>query len=171
MDGFNWAHVIQSNSSSLHRLAKPVILSSLCINIFPLTGTKGGYYIQCTKLLLSLWKHGLDSWGRWLQEPHIHSGLCLNYVQKSSFELLFWRKKINVVWIMKQFEPAPRRGEPDVTRRTPDYFLWRQHNSSRSCKVWLLVFEDLCLFHLVHRILCSRLLLFKINLALSLGIV
>ncbi|KAJ6698526.1 SERINE/THREONINE-PROTEIN PHOSPHATASE PP2A-4 CATALYTIC SUBUNIT [Salix purpurea] len=23
-----------------------------------------------------------------------------------------------------QFEPAPRRGEPDVTRRTPDYFLW-----------------------------------------------
>ncbi|GFY92119.1 protein phosphatase 2A-4 [Actinidia rufa] len=22
-----------------------------------------------------------------------------------------------------QFEPAPRRGEPDVTRRTPDYFL------------------------------------------------
>lgn len=24
---------------------------------------------------------------------------------------------------VKQFEPAPRRGEPDVTRRTPDYFL------------------------------------------------
>nr|GEV65817.1 serine/threonine-protein phosphatase PP2A-2 catalytic subunit [Tanacetum cinerariifolium] len=23
-----------------------------------------------------------------------------------------------------QFEPAPRRGEPDVTRRTPDYFLY-----------------------------------------------
>lgn len=22
-----------------------------------------------------------------------------------------------------QFEPAPRRGEPEVTRRTPDYFL------------------------------------------------
>jgi len=22
-----------------------------------------------------------------------------------------------------QFEPAPRRGEPDITRRTPDYFL------------------------------------------------
>ncbi|RWV88866.1 hypothetical protein GW17_00049020 [Ensete ventricosum] len=22
-----------------------------------------------------------------------------------------------------QFEPAPRRGEPDVSRRTPDYFL------------------------------------------------
>lgn len=25
--------------------------------------------------------------------------------------------------LMLQFEPAPRRGEPDVTRRTPDYFL------------------------------------------------
>lgn len=22
-----------------------------------------------------------------------------------------------------QFEPAPRQGEPDVTRKTPDYFL------------------------------------------------
>ena len=25
--------------------------------------------------------------------------------------------------LFMQFEPAPRRGEPDVTRRTPDYFL------------------------------------------------
>jgi hypothetical protein len=26
--------------------------------------------------------------------------------------------------VLLQFEPAPRRGEPDViTRRTPDYFL------------------------------------------------
>ena len=31
--------------------------------------------------------------------------------------------KFNLGFIM-QFEPAPRRGEPDVTRRTPDYFLW-----------------------------------------------
>ena len=22
------------------------------------------------------------------------------------------------------FDPAPRRGEPHVTKRTPDYFLW-----------------------------------------------
>ena len=43
--------------------------------MFPLTGAKGGYYFQCTKLLLSLWKHGLYSWGRWLQEPHLHSGI------------------------------------------------------------------------------------------------
>nr|CAB3492808.1 unnamed protein product [Digitaria exilis] len=26
-------------------------------------------------------------------------------------------------WAHVSFEPAPRRGEPDVTRRTPDYFL------------------------------------------------
>jgi hypothetical protein len=25
------------------------------------------------------------------------------------------------------FDPAPRRGEPHVTRRTPDYFLWRMN--------------------------------------------
>jgi serine/threonine-protein phosphatase 2A catalytic subunit len=30
--------------------------------------------------------------------------------------------KFDIVYLL-QFEPAPRRGEPDVTRRTPDYFL------------------------------------------------
>ena len=23
-----------------------------------------------------------------------------------------------------QFDPAPRRGEPHLTKKTPDYFLW-----------------------------------------------
>lgn len=32
-----------------------------------------------------------------------------------------------------QFEPAPRRGEPDVTRRTPDYFLWSNQVKSFPC--------------------------------------
>lgn len=31
----------------------------------------------------------------------------------------------NFVFLLSlQFDPAPRRGEPHVTRRTPDYFLW-----------------------------------------------
>lgn len=30
-------------------------------------------------------------------------------------------EQMNKVFL--QFEPAPRRGEPEVTRRTPDYFL------------------------------------------------
>ena len=29
----------------------------------------------------------------------------------------------NMKYAFQQFEPAPRRGEPHVTRRTPDYFL------------------------------------------------
>lgn len=28
-----------------------------------------------------------------------------------------------MVKTFSQFDPAPRRGEPEVTRRTPDYFL------------------------------------------------
>ncbi|KAI3741460.1 hypothetical protein L1987_59134 [Smallanthus sonchifolius] len=32
-----------------------------------------------------------------------------------------------------QFDPAPRRGEPDVTRRTPDYFLRMKFKLSTSC--------------------------------------
>ncbi|GJN20557.1 hypothetical protein PR202_gb07949 [Eleusine coracana subsp. coracana] len=33
-----------------------------------------------------------------------------------------WHVEIQLRFFL-QFEPAPRRGEPDVTRRTPDYFL------------------------------------------------
>jgi serine/threonine-protein phosphatase 2A catalytic subunit len=29
----------------------------------------------------------------------------------------------NMQKLFQKFEPAPRRGEPDVSRRTPDYFL------------------------------------------------
>lgn len=35
-----------------------------------------------------------------------------------------------------QFDPAPRRGEPHVTRRTPDYFLWWKI-TSRPCKPFM----------------------------------
>lgn len=38
-----------------------------------------------------------------------------------------------------QFEPAPRRGEPDVTRRTPDYFLWSE------CHRVLMIQNCLCI--------------------------
>ena len=45
------------------------------------------------------------------------------------FTLVIWLQAYFVVsyefwFVILQFEPAPRRGEPDVTRRTPDYFLW-----------------------------------------------
>ncbi len=29
----------------------------------------------------------------------------------------------NLNYTIQQFDPAPRRGEPNVTKRTPDYFL------------------------------------------------
>lgn len=35
-----------------------------------------------------------------------------------------------------QFDPAPRRGEPHVTRRTPDYFLWWKI-TLRPCKPFM----------------------------------
>jgi len=50
-----------------------------------------------------------------------------------------------------QFDPAPRRGEPHVTRRTPDYFLWfcgitlhgrwviRRLKSDRALLLWSLL--------------------------------
>jgi len=43
-----------------------------------------------------------------------------------------------------QFDPAPRRGEPHVTRHTPDYFLWYilAHNSSE-CGLLVLI---MCVF-------------------------
>lgn len=47
-------------------------------------------------------KHLISFWNEWVT--------CLLTVFSASSSL--------------QFDPAPRRGEPHVTRRTPDYFLW-----------------------------------------------
>ena len=54
---------------------------------------------------------------------HIHPGnMSSTYIHHTilhnfSASFSFW------IFDSLQFEPAPRRGEPDVTRRTPDYFL------------------------------------------------
>lgn len=44
----------------------------------------------------------------------------------SSVVLRLGRRWITKLFCLRslQFDPAPRRGEPHVTRRTPDYFLW-----------------------------------------------
>ena len=52
---------------------------------------------------------------------------CVNFVRifvDNNEDIL---GNINISFILSpfslQFDPAPRRGEPHVTRRTPDYFL------------------------------------------------
>lgn len=40
----------------------------------------------------------------------------------------------------QKFEPAPRRGEPEVSRRTPDYFLVRLS----VCNLWFSCFAGSC---------------------------
>lgn len=42
----------------------------------------------------------------------LNSNVCISYF------LIAW-----ILSFSLQFDPAPRRGEPHVTRRTPDYFL------------------------------------------------
>lgn len=52
-------------------------------------------------------------------EPHFGDpwfSCCANYI--------LLRFVISTFLVSLQFDPAPRRGEPHVTRRTPDYFLW-----------------------------------------------
>jgi len=44
----------------------------------------------------------------------------------SAHKYIVWRPFYQccvIVYFSSQFDPAPRRGDPVVTRRTPDYFL------------------------------------------------
>jgi hypothetical protein len=39
------------------------------------TGTKGSHHIQCSKLLLPMWQHGIYSGSGRLQQSHIYPGI------------------------------------------------------------------------------------------------
>jgi hypothetical protein len=107
--------------------------------------------IQCSKLLLPLWKSG-GHYGNWRKHEvhlvrlvfsqntshshtHTHTHIHTHYLAyRVSFlwqcvdlrlALLFTVYFVICLCLHSlQFDPAPRRGEPHVTRRTPDYFLW-----------------------------------------------
>lgn len=64
----------------------------------------------------------------WWDDPINHT--LLGRIYELKFYFYKWPMQI---MFRLQFEPAPRRGEPDVTRRTPDYFLWYASAS----KTWL----------------------------------
>ena len=46
-----------------------------------------------------------------------------NYCYRCGNQAAIMEVDENMKYAFQQFEPAPRRGEPHVTRRTPDYFL------------------------------------------------
>ena len=46
-----------------------------------------------------------------------------NYCYRCGNQAALMEVDENMKYAFQQFEPAPRRGEPHVTRRTPDYFL------------------------------------------------
>ena len=37
-----------------------------------------------------------------------------------------------------QFDPSPRRGEPNLAKKTPDYFLWANQRVSNLINQWTL---------------------------------
>ena len=47
-----------------------------------------------------------------------------NYCYRCANEAGIMEVDENMNYNFLVFDPAPRRGEPHVTRRTPDYFLW-----------------------------------------------
>ena len=97
--GYGWIQLGSCNYSTqpFHSFARLKILCWLLyLNFFyRLTGAKGGNYLQCTKLLLPLWEHGFDSWGWWLQEPHLHSGLPSKPMSFLLTKLVLKEKKTN----------------------------------------------------------------------------
>jgi len=46
-----------------------------------------------------------------------------NYCYRCGNQAALCELDDSLKYSFQQFDPAPRRGEPHVTRRTPDYFL------------------------------------------------
>ena len=60
-----------------------------------------------------------------------------NYCYRCANEAGIMEVDENMNYNFLVFDPAPRRGEPHVTRRTPDYFLWGRSSNDEyevSCR-------------------------------------
>lgn len=60
----------------------------------------------------------------WAQEQNVVTIFSApNYCYRCGNQAAIMEVDEHMKYTFLQFEPAPRRGEPHVTRRTPDYFL------------------------------------------------
>lgn len=95
------------------------------------SGTQRCNNLLSPKLLLPLWKPGCDPRGRRLAQVYLVRRPCRPIPRSNDPSL--------------QFDPAPRAGEPLVSRRPPDYVSINSHthaDSTSSCK--LLHLASLC---------------------------
>ena len=82
------------------------------------------YYIYFYKLQVSR-AHQLVMEGyNWCHEKNVVTIFSApNYCYRCGNQAAIMEVDEHLKYTFLQFEPAPRRGEPHVTRRTPDYFL------------------------------------------------
>ena len=60
----------------------------------------------------------------WSHEKHVVTIFSApNYCYRCGNQAAIMELDEHLVKTFLQFDPAPRRGEPNITRRTPDYFL------------------------------------------------
>ena len=135
MDGFNWAHVIIILTdfwlSCLVLWGKEYWYNILCWNrnkrwllylVHPIIVIAVGTWLLYWKLMTAEATRSFRSLSLTLS---LSSTWCMLPIIIDVYSLLLDASStcIYLSCLLLQFEPAPRRGEPDVTRRTPDYFL------------------------------------------------
>ena len=61
---------------------------------------------------------------QWMHDRHVVTVFSApNYCYRCANQAAIMEVDEKCACVFKQFDPAPRRGEPHVTQRAPDYFL------------------------------------------------
>ncbi|CAJ0639394.1 16437_t:CDS:2 [Entrophospora sp. SA101] len=82
------------------------------------------HLMQCKQLQEADVKRLCDKGYNWSQDKNVVTIFSApNYCYRCGNQAAIMEIDEHLKYTFLQFDPAPRKGEPHITRRTPDYFL------------------------------------------------